>query len=166
MTTHSFLAYILQPSRVTDHSATLIDNIFSSITDIESVSGNLTSLISDNFIQFMFIKKFHIFYKSSNYYVHDYSNFGEEKFIHDFSEIDWSPLDDMSRTVDDNSDYFYSKTTSCMESHVPKKRATRRNLKLRTKPWIGSKIQKLMCLRGKFFHKANSNPTPSSKYLY
>ena len=56
MTTHSFLPYILQPSRVTDHSATLIDNIFSNVTDIESVSGNLTSLISDNFIQFMFIK--------------------------------------------------------------------------------------------------------------
>ena len=56
MTTHSFLPYILQPSRVTDHSATLIDNIFSNVTDIESVSGNLTSLISDHFIQFMFIK--------------------------------------------------------------------------------------------------------------
>ena len=55
MTTHSFLPYILQPSRVIDHSATLIDNIFSNVTDIESVSGNLTSLISDHFIQFMFI---------------------------------------------------------------------------------------------------------------
>ena len=83
MTTHSFLPYILQPSRVTGHSATLMDNIFSNVTDIESVSGNLTSLISDHFIQFMFIKKFHISYKSSNYYVHDYSNFGEKKFIHD-----------------------------------------------------------------------------------
>ena len=35
----------------------------------------------------MFIKKFHISYKSSNYYAHDYSNFGEEKFIHDFSKM-------------------------------------------------------------------------------
>ena len=73
----------------------------------------------------MFIKKLHISCKSSNYYVHDYSNFSEEKFIHDFSEIDQSPLDDMFRTVDDNFDYFYSKTTSCMDSHVPWKRVTR-----------------------------------------
>ena len=65
MTNHFFLSYILQPSRVTDHSATLIDNIFSNATDVESVSGNLSSLISDHFIQFMFIKKFHISYKSS-----------------------------------------------------------------------------------------------------
>ena len=56
MTTHSFLPYILQPSRVTDHSATLTNNISSNVTDIESVSGNLTSHISDHFIQFMFIK--------------------------------------------------------------------------------------------------------------
>ena len=166
MTTHSFLPYILQHSRVTDHSATLIDNIFSNVTDIESVSGNLTPLISDHFIQFMFMKRFHISYKSSIYYVHDYPNFGEEKFIHDFSEVDWFPLDDMSQTVDNNFDYFYSKITSFIESHLPKKRVTRRNLKLRTKPWIGSKIQKLMYLRDKFFHEANSNPTPSNKYLY
>ena len=85
MTMYSLLPYILQLSRVTDHSATPIDNIFSNVPDIQSVSGNLTSLISDHFIQFMFIKKFHISYKSS---VHDYSKFGEEKFIHDFCEID------------------------------------------------------------------------------
>ena len=30
---HSFLPYIHQPTRVTDHSATVIDNIFSNITD-------------------------------------------------------------------------------------------------------------------------------------
>ena len=114
----------------------------------------------------MFIKKFHISHKSSDYYVDDYSNFGEEKFIHDFSEIDWSPLDDMSSTADNNFDYLYSKITSCIESHVPKKKVTRRNLKLRTKPWMGSKIQKLMCLRDKFFYKPNSNPTPFNKYLY
>ena len=53
-----------------------------------------------------------------------------------------------------------------MDSHVPKKRVTRQNLKLKTKPWIGSKIQKLMCLRDRFFHKADSNPTSSNKYLY
>ena len=56
MTVHSFLPYILQPSRVTDHSATLIDNVFSNVTNTESVSDNLTTLISDHFIQFMFIK--------------------------------------------------------------------------------------------------------------
>ena len=53
MVSHSFLPYIHQPSRVTDHSATIIDNIFSNITDYETVSGN----IAYHFAQFLLIKK-------------------------------------------------------------------------------------------------------------
>ena len=40
MTAHSFLPCILYPIRVTDHSETVIGNIFSNITDSESISGN------------------------------------------------------------------------------------------------------------------------------
>ena len=166
MTTPSFRPYILQPTRVTDHSATVIDNVFSHITDSESISGNLTTLISDHFIQFMFIKKYHLKYKFCNYYVHDNSDFGKEKLIHDFSLIDWSPLTDSPQLVDNIFDYFCFKITSCVESYVPKKRVTGRGLKLKPKPWIGSKIQKLMYLRDKLFNKAIKSPTSSYKYLY
>ena len=114
----------------------------------------------------MFIKKYHNHpeYKSCNYYMHDYSNFGKDKFIHDFSLIDWSPLTDFPELVNNNFDYFYSKVTSCVESHVPKKRVTRNGL--RSKPWIESKIQKLMYLGDKLYNKANKNRTSSNKYLY
>ena len=47
-----FLPYILQPTRVTDHSSTVIDNIFSYITDFITSSGNNTSLVADHFAQF------------------------------------------------------------------------------------------------------------------
>ena len=57
LTSHSLLPSILQPTRVTDHSSTIIDNIFSNASDSgESVSGNITTNISDHFIQFMLIK--------------------------------------------------------------------------------------------------------------
>ena len=35
--------------------------------------------------------------------------------------------------------------------HVPKKNVTRRNLKLRTKPWINGEIHRLMSYRDKLF---------------
>ena len=57
MISNSFLPYVLQPTRVTIHSATVIDNIFSNVTDCQTVSGNLTTLISDHFVQFFIIKK-------------------------------------------------------------------------------------------------------------
>ena len=55
---NSFRPLILQPTRVTSNSATLIDNIF--INNLECVSngGNITCSISDNFIQFSQINFF------------------------------------------------------------------------------------------------------------
>lgn len=38
---NSFIPYILQPTRITSHSRTLIDNIFSNIISPEAFSSNL-----------------------------------------------------------------------------------------------------------------------------
>ena len=81
MIPHSFPPYVLQPTRVTDHSATIIDNIFSNVTDYDTSGGNITTLISDHFAQFLMIKKCHVSYKSCNYSVSDYSNFGKESLF-------------------------------------------------------------------------------------
>ena len=54
---HSFLPYIHQPTRITDNSVTIIDYIFSSITDCETVlvSGNITTMGADHFAQLLLI---------------------------------------------------------------------------------------------------------------
>ena len=58
------------------------------------------------------------------------------------------------------------KPSSCVDSHVPKKKVTKRELKLRTKPWINADIQKLMHYRDKYFQKMKSNPSANNKYNY
>ena len=151
MISHSFLPYILQPSRVTDHSAIIIDNIFSNVTDFETLSGNITALVADHFAQLLLIKKCYVSYKSCRYSTYDYSNFGKEKFIHDFSQLDWSYLHNYELSINDKFDSFYIKSVACIDSHVPKKKVTRRKLKLRTKPWVNGEIQKLMSYRDKLF---------------
>ena len=55
LASNSFAAYILQPTRLTSHCKTLIDNIFSNIISSEAISGNLTSTISDHLPQFMIV---------------------------------------------------------------------------------------------------------------
>ena len=47
-----FRPLILQPSRVSSNSATLIDNIFLNDLECFSKGGNLTNSISDHFLQF------------------------------------------------------------------------------------------------------------------
>ena len=45
-----FLPYIIQPTRVTSNSKTIIDNIFSNIISTDIISGNLTATISDHLL--------------------------------------------------------------------------------------------------------------------
>ena len=51
----SYIPYILQPTRITDHSETLIGNIFSNVISADTISGNLTATISDHLPQSMIV---------------------------------------------------------------------------------------------------------------
>ena len=85
MISHYLSPYILHSTRVTDHSATVIDDIFSSNTSYESISGNIISQISDHFSQFMILNKAIVNYKTCSYAKRDFPNFNEEKFVNVFS---------------------------------------------------------------------------------
>ena len=49
-------ALILQPTRVTKKSKTLIDNIFFNSLEFATISGNITHSISDHLIQFVILE--------------------------------------------------------------------------------------------------------------
>ena len=51
----SFIHLILQATRITSHSNTLLDNIFSNVTDPDIISGNLTATIPDHLPQLAII---------------------------------------------------------------------------------------------------------------
>ena len=48
LASNSFIPYILHPTRITSHSKTLIDNIFSNYISHEIISGNITAGLSMN----------------------------------------------------------------------------------------------------------------------
>ena len=50
--THGFIPLITKPTRITDHSATLIDHIYTNRTDTNMTSGIITTDISDHFGMF------------------------------------------------------------------------------------------------------------------
>ena len=54
LASNSFVSYALQTTRITSHSKTLIDNIFSNTVSHEMISGNITATISDHLPQFLF----------------------------------------------------------------------------------------------------------------
>ena len=48
LASNSIIPYILQLTRITSHSKTLTDNVFSNVFSFEAISGNITATISDH----------------------------------------------------------------------------------------------------------------------
>ena len=65
MVSHHMLPQILQPTRVTDHSATVTDNIFTNATNFETISGNIPYQIAEHFSQFLILRKINANYKKT-----------------------------------------------------------------------------------------------------
>ena len=79
--THFFIPQILQPTRITDHSATLIDNIFFNSIEHHVISGNILSDITDHLPCFLVINKLSTLPTKIKIYRRDYSNFDETAFF-------------------------------------------------------------------------------------
>ena len=66
LASNSFVPLILQPTRITDHSNTLTDNIFSIVIDPDIISGNLTATISDHLPQFSIVPNMLVIFQAIN----------------------------------------------------------------------------------------------------
>ena len=82
---NSVIPYLLQPTRITDHSETLIDNIFSNVVTVDAVSGNLTATISDHLPQIMIVQNVLVNPPLNRFSIY---------------ESDWSSLDQVNFVLD------------------------------------------------------------------
>ena len=128
-----FQPYILQPTRITERSATLTDNIFANTYAMNAISGNLVSKISDHLPQFLIVDNLKVNYKVLNYYKNDFSKFDEEKFINDFSlPLDWNNISSDYVDAKTKFDIFYDQISQFINSHVPLRKLSKRKIKLST----------------------------------
>ena len=110
----------------------------SNSTSLEEIeSGKVTSTFSDHLPQFIFLKDF--FSKmpatKSNILRHDWRKFKSNKFISDFDQTDWEQIL-CSRKSDVNlsMNQYLSKIDSLLETHAPRKKLNKKELKFLTKP--------------------------------
>ena len=99
-----FICSILQTTRITSHSNTLIDNIFSNVIDPDIISGSLTATISDHLPQFAIIPSMfgNFSANKSNIYERDWSKFDQENFILVSFSVHW---EDLLKTDEVNVNY-------------------------------------------------------------
>ena len=94
LTSNLFVPHITLPSRVTNRSQTLIDNIFSNNPELENcTSGNFTFSISDHLAQFLIAPaSMNRPPKTHNFKVRDTKNYSHEELVADIININWTEV--------------------------------------------------------------------------
>ena len=166
LASNSIIPYILQPTRLTSHSKTLIDNIFSNILSSEIISGNLTATISDHLPQFLFAPNIlsNPSYNRSNIFERDWSKFNKENFILDYFEKNWSDILQLDQqNVDLSIESFLNNMNSILDSNAPFKRVSKYKLRFKTKLWITPALQKSISVENSFLNKFIMSKDPQAK---
>ena len=140
-----FTPFILQPTRI--KSKTLIDNIFINTIEYPSYSGNLTVQLSDHLFQFAILESFYkdLTPKNSKIYERNLKNFSEQEFNDTMAITDWSNILKLKQNdpnVSMNSLHQY--INNLLDICAPYKKLSKKEIKLKSKPWISTKIQSLM----------------------
>ena len=142
---HLYVPHIIYPTRIAHNETqntttkTLIDNIFSnSINYSDGFSGNITFSISDHLAQFLIIPiDYTIHLHNYDKYKRDTKNLDKEKFILDLLEVDWKTTI-KTENNDPNLSFieFEKKLSSIIDSHMPIKKLTKKEINHQDKPWI------------------------------
>ena len=164
---YNILPHITLPTRVTNESSTLIDNIFLSPVPFASISGNLTSCLSDHLPQFLLIKMSDRNQNTPTGFYRKWSQFNKQKFAHEFSTLDWNAILALEHAdVDSSFNAFMDNLSSLINQHVPINKFTRRQQKLQNKPWITMGILTSIRVRNKYFCDFHKTSSPELKKIF
>ena len=161
-----FSPHILQPTRITDHSATLIDNVLFNSTEHHTISGNIVFDLTGHLPNFIIINKFTILPKHIKFSRRDYSSFDEDALLQECRSIDW----ECTHTDNNNTSLmcgaFHNNLKNLMDKHIPQKQLSQKDIKQMSKPWITKGIQKSIKVKNRYYKKfiANISPYYHSKF--
>ena len=150
LSSHFCAPYVLQPTRPI--SKTLIDNIFINTIEFNSYSGNLTVLLADHLFQFALLEGFfkETFPKKINVYERNFRDFNEREFNETLNQISWDSvlqLNDNDPNISFNN--LHNNIVYLLDEFAPYRKITKKEFKLKAKPWIDHDILKKIIERDK-----------------
>ena len=164
LTSNFFVPHILQPTRPV--SKTLIDNIFVNSIDFISYSGNLTIQLSDHLFQFVILEGFFkdLLPRKLNLKERNFKYFNEGKFVESINIANWDEILQLERNDPNLSiENLYSHVEYLLDEFAPYKKVSKKEFKLKSKPWISKDIQFMMWERDKIFHKYCKENNPEKR---
>ena len=129
MTSNLFVPHIIHPTRITPHTKTLIDNIFSNLPNFsQGKSGNITLAISDHLAQFLTIPlETGENLPKKDYFKRDTKNFDRENFFLDLLSIDWDEILQLE-LQDPNISFseYYTTINTLIDRYMPLRKMTKK----------------------------------------
>ena len=159
---YSLFPIITKPTRITSHSATLIDHIYTNSAIFDLTAGILTHDITDHLPVFCLLANTsNDFTDKAVIYYRDFSKFKKENYLNDLRNTDWDALfhKDLNITAKNISDTIQS----IINKYAPMKIASRRKVKLIRKPWLTRGILKSIKHKQKLYHTLSKNPQNTEK---
>ena len=169
LTSNHFVPHIIHPTRITPHSKTLIDNIFSNIPNFsQGLSGNLTIALSDHLAQFLIIPLDSYFKPPKiEKYKRDLRKFDRENFLLDLLEIDWSNKLELNKNNPDLSfQQYYQTINELVDKYIPLTKMTNKEVRLQSKPWIDNQILNRINERDRLYNKFLKSKNENVKKEY
>ena len=145
--------HILQPTRITDHTATLIDNIFFNSIEHFTISGNIVYDLTDHLANFIILSNFGSLPSNIKVYKRDYSKLNESTLISEMQSIDWHSIFTSDSDPSDMFCSFYSTISDIVDKHIPLKQLSKKELKFQSKPWITPAIKVSIQVKNKLYKK-------------
>ena len=151
----NLLSPVSAPSRVTLHSKTLTDNIFSDTIEDGSILGKLVTAISDHYGKFLLKKNLNNKKNITNTEVHqDFQKINEKRLENDLQNTSWDNAPRLhSEDIDKSFETFFSNIKSITDRHAPLKKMSLKECKLKLKPWLTKGILTSINNKNKTYQK-------------
>ena len=143
-----YLPIITKPTRITDHSATLIDHIYTNVPQKVVKSGICLAGITDHLPIFCTADNKLPIYEERKYF-RDFSRFKDELFINDLNNLNFINL--VSSDVNQSMNNILKALTKIRDKYAPLKKISNSQKRLLKKPWISKCLLVSIKKRPKLF---------------
>lgn len=131
MISYDFSPHILQPTRITDHTATLIDSFFNS-NEFVATNDNLVCDLPDHLPNFLILNKLSWTARNVTRFARDYSCFDQDNLLADAQSVQWDNVF-WENGIIQMFDSFYSVIDATINKHAPLKKLSKREAKFKSK---------------------------------
>ena len=158
ITEKNFTPLITSPTRITNNTKTLIDNILFNEFSSNIISGNLTVGISDHMPQFALIPKNASKWSSSSAtpstkYARKYENINISLFNQDLDKVNWDTSGLENASLYGNNILHVFNQTLDIHAPITEIKISKKQNQQNAKPWITNEILKLIRNKDRTYKK-------------